>query len=98
MNESNRLDPMCEQRGSVLGVSDMLQGGMGLDTAETWKRWPKGLGLMMYHGSADGICDPEATKRFFAGVDAPHKRLDIIEVSWTSSPASSKADQSGNAA
>lgn len=81
MNEANRVDPMCEQKGSVKGVADMLNGGMSLDTRETWDRWPKDLHLLMYHGGDDQICDPEATKRFFAGVLAPHKKLEIIEVS-----------------
>lgn len=82
MNEANRLDqPMCEQYGSVKGVADMLQGGVTLDTPETWARWPKELSLMMYHGGEDQICDPEATKRFFKGVEAPDKYLHIFEVS-----------------
>lgn len=65
----------------MLGVADMLQGGISLDTPQTWARWPKGLPMMLYHGSADGICDVEASKRFFNGVEATHKRLEIIEVS-----------------
>ena len=67
-NEKVKKDPFCEQVGSLRGVADMLNGGISLDSKDTWDRWPKGLPLLVYHGEEDPICDPRAAERFAQGV------------------------------
>lgn len=80
VTKRNQQDPMRESVGSIFGLMDMVKGGISLDTAQTWDKWPQGLGLMMYHGTEDEICCVEATKRFYAGVESRNKRLEILQV------------------
>lgn len=80
-NTANKDDPMCEQTGSLRGVSDMILGGTGLNTEKTWERWPKGLPLLVYHGEDDKICDCRAAEKFVQHVRADDKSIEVIKVS-----------------
>ena len=46
----------------------MINGGMALEAPQAWDNWPRGLPLMLYHGSDDNICHVEGSKTFADGV------------------------------
>ncbi|WWD17260.1 hypothetical protein CI109_101698 [Kwoniella shandongensis] len=77
--KATAADPFCEQVGSLRGVADMLNGGASLDSPAGWEAWPEDLPLLLYHGGADNICDPNATVRFGEKVRAKDKKVEIIE-------------------
>lgn len=47
-------DPLCAPVGTYRGVSDMLNGGELLMKRD-WKNWPKGLPVLVIHGSGDFV-------------------------------------------
>ncbi|KAK4706149.1 acylglycerol lipase, partial [Phenoliferia sp. Uapishka_3] len=56
-------DPLCVPTGTFRGVANMLLGGEALVT-EDYKKWPLDLPLFIVHGSADPVCDYEASQFF----------------------------------
>lgn len=81
-NEANKKDPLCEQVGSLKGVSDMLTLGAQLVTADPLAKFPKDLPLIIYHGGDDKICSPIASKEFVDGCQAKDKTHHIFPVSY----------------
>ncbi|KAL1411512.1 hypothetical protein Q8F55_002473 [Vanrija albida] len=70
-------DPYNEPIGSLRGLSDMLSGGVWLDSPAAWNGWQKHLPLLLYHGGDDPITDPKATVRFGEKVTANDKTTKI---------------------
>lgn len=58
----------------------MLNGGMSLDTQAAWDSWPRNLPLLVWHGSADPICDPASAKRFGENAAAEDKQVVMFDV------------------
>lgn len=80
-NQKYGEDPFCEPVGTARQLSDMLNGGITLDSPAGWDAWPEDLPLLVYHGGEDAICDPKAAIRFGERVRAKDKKVEIIEVS-----------------
>lgn len=80
-NELAKNDLLCEQVGTLRGVSDMLNGGISLDSPAGWNAWPVDLPLYIYHGGEDNICDPVAARRFGENARAKDKKVEILDVS-----------------
>jgi acylglycerol lipase len=80
-NDACRVDPFCEQVGSLRGLDDLINGGGTLDSPAAWNAWPKDLPLLMYHGGDDPVCDPKVTERFYQNVKAEDKKFELLKVS-----------------
>lgn len=68
-NKENIEDPLCETKGSLRGLGDMLNYGMALDSKKVWQSWPKDIPLCVVVADEDKICDPKAGQRFAEGVE-----------------------------
>lgn len=79
-NDACRVDPFCEQVGSLRGLDDLINGGGTLDSPAAWNAWPKDLPLLMYHGGDDPVCDPKVTERFYQNVKAEDKKFELLKV------------------
>lgn len=80
-NEANKADPLCEQIGSLKGVSDMLNLGALLVSSAPLEKFPKDMPLLVYHGDEDKICSPIASKEFVDGCQAKDKTHHLFKVS-----------------
>ena len=80
-NEKNKVDPLCEQVGSLRGVADMLNYGALLLSSESMNKFPKDLPFLLYHGEDDPICSYAASKQFVDGCAATDKTLHPFKVS-----------------
>src|SRR5689334_13163346 len=47
-------DPLIKQTGTLRGLSDMLTNGEKL-LRHGYRRWPKGVPLLLIHGTADKV-------------------------------------------
>ncbi|KAL8287140.1 hypothetical protein RQP46_003592 [Phenoliferia psychrophenolica] len=68
IQKAYKADPLCVPKGTFRGVSDMLLGGEEL-VANDYKNWPKDLPLFIVHGTADPVCEFEASKLFIDEVN-----------------------------
>ncbi|KAL1587433.1 hypothetical protein WHR41_03886 [Cladosporium halotolerans] len=78
-----RADPLCHDTGTLEGLAGMLDRAAALEVGSV--RVPEGVGeggktrLWVGHGTADGICDFEATRRMFGFVQAGDRELRVYE-------------------
>jgi acylglycerol lipase len=79
-NDACRVDPFCEQIGSLRGLGDLINGGGTLDSPAAWDAWPKDLPLLMYHGGDDPVTDPKVAERFYQNVKAEDKKFELLKV------------------
>ncbi|RSH87302.1 hypothetical protein EHS25_003211 [Saitozyma podzolica] len=78
-NDACRVDPFCEQIGSLRGLGDLINGGGTLDSPAAWDAWPKDLPLLMYHGGDDPVTDPKVAERFYQNVKAEDKKFELLK-------------------
>lgn len=76
-------DELCHDTGTLAGLAGMLDRAAMLEDGRVVVKEGAGEGgktrLWVGHGTADGICDFEATQRMFARVDAEDRELRVYE-------------------
>merc|ERR1711977_298219 len=63
VNKAYLADPLCSPIATYKGLSDMFHYGKQLNT-QSYKNYPASLPLLVYHGDADAIPWPDASKKF----------------------------------
>ncbi|GAA5930885.1 hypothetical protein JCM10213_003935 [Rhodosporidiobolus nylandii] len=61
--ETYAKDPLCKQVGTFRGVADMLLGGESL-MSSGYRNWPKGLPLLIVHGTGDKVTCHHSSEEF----------------------------------
>lgn len=76
-------DELCHDTGTLEGLAGMLDRAAMLEDGRVVVREGAGEGgktrLWVGHGTADGICDCEATRRMFERVEAEDRELRLYE-------------------
>jgi acylglycerol lipase len=76
-------DPLCHETGTLEGLAGMLDRTSELDEGRVVIKEGVGEGgkvrLWIGHGTADGVCDFEATKQFFERTKVEDKQLAVYE-------------------
>ncbi|PAV15486.1 lysophospholipase [Pyrrhoderma noxium] len=73
-NQSYLKDPLIKQKGSLKGISDMLNRGEEL-LQSLYKSWPEHVPLLIVHGTGDKVTSHAASQRFHDVVPARDKRI-----------------------
>ncbi|KAJ7496818.1 lysophospholipase [Mycena latifolia] len=73
-NKMCSIDPLAELKGTLRGISDMLNWGEELLT-ENYKKWPKALPILFLHGTGDQITSHVAAKEFHDKIVADDKNM-----------------------
>jgi len=71
-------DPLIKQKGSVSGITDMLDGGEAL-FAQDYKYWPKALPILIVHGTADQVTSAKASEAFIDKIEATDKKISLYD-------------------
>jgi acylglycerol lipase len=78
VNAAYMQDPLIQHRGSMRGVSDMLDAGGEL-LRSGYQRWPKQLPLLLVHGTEDKVTSFRASQQFHERLPASNKTLSLNE-------------------
>jgi len=73
-NDMCRADSLSILKGSLRGLSDMLNWGEEL-LRENYQKWPKSLPILFVHGTGDQITDHTAMKAFHDKIVADDKNV-----------------------
>ncbi|EGX47728.1 hypothetical protein AOL_s00083g236 [Orbilia oligospora ATCC 24927] len=68
-------DKLCHDTGTLAGLSGMLERGARLLEAEYVKKFDKKKPVIVLHGNADKVTDFNASKQFFALLEAEDKEF-----------------------
>ncbi|KAF9365986.1 hypothetical protein BGX34_007037 [Mortierella sp. NVP85] len=71
-------DPLVHGYGTTKGLYDMLNNGKLLLTTR-YKVIARGVPLLITHGTADGLTDPNASKAFFDKINVKDKEYKVYE-------------------
>ncbi|KAI0667865.1 lysophospholipase [Trametes maxima] len=71
-------DPLVIQKGSLRGLSDMLNIGEQL-WKHDYQNWPRSLPVIFLHGSADKVTSFQAAKEFYENIKADDKQFKVYE-------------------
>ncbi|KAI0648797.1 lysophospholipase [Trametes meyenii] len=71
-------DPLVIQKGSLRGLSDMLNVGEQLWKYD-YQNWPRSLPIIFMHGSADKVTSFQAAREFYENIKADDKQFKIFE-------------------
>ncbi|EJC99171.1 lysophospholipase [Fomitiporia mediterranea MF3/22] len=72
--EAYLQDPLVKQKGTLRGVSDMLNRGEEL-LKMNYESWPEDLPLLIIHGTGDKVTSYRASQRFHDAVRAKDKTI-----------------------
>ncbi|KZT41962.1 lysophospholipase [Sistotremastrum suecicum HHB10207 ss-3] len=72
INEAYLKDPLILQKGTLKGLSDMLNWGEHISDLD-YQDWPKDLPVLLLHGTADKVTSHLATEKFFNEVNTSVK-------------------------
>ncbi|KAH8110046.1 lysophospholipase [Phellopilus nigrolimitatus] len=75
-NEAYLNDPLIEQKGTLRGISDMLNRGEELLNTH-YKDWHESLPLFIAHGTDDKVTSHAASKLFYDAVSAKDKQISL---------------------
>ncbi|KAI5118209.1 hypothetical protein M0805_004699 [Coniferiporia weirii] len=74
VNSAYLKDPLIKQKGTLRGISDMLNRGEALLKTQC-RKWPEDLPLLIIHGTADKVTSHAASQRFYDETPSNDKKI-----------------------